>query len=368
METTQAGFGRLAAWANSKDRLIMTLSLNQIKKNVDWLVTNGSAPVRYLTYKHILDKSGSSKAMRSMWHEVEDSLCVREIFGKQEEDGSWHAGGSWANNPSYTLKGGIDPYRPKYVTTVWILPFLGEMGYTAADKRILKACRYTVSHGLFRNPLFSNPRNEISRSTIDFFLCPVGQYMMALGAVNFVDDVKVEKGYEVLLCMQGHDGGWVDPGHSEQMGWTRSCLFSTYQATMALYWSRNPAYEEALIRGAKFMLWHLSTKKDCDLRQFYFHGHTMVRELIVFSELGIGMQSRAVKTILKWLMTMYDVDEGCFRYTGKLISKCSRKEDGISSTVAKYRFYHLIEDDWLTYHMTRIAANMAKHKKAEGSE
>jgi len=206
----------------------MVLTATQIKKNIDWLLNNSSAPVKYLTHRDLLATATSTKAMLSLWSEVEDSPCVREIFGKQGKDGSWHGSGSWANNPSYTLKGGIDPYRPKYVTTVWILPFLGEMGYTVADRRILKACHYTVSHGLFVNQLFTKPRSEIRRSTVDFFLCPVGQYMMALGAVNFVDDPKVEKGYEVLLCMQGHDGGWVDPGHSEQMGWTRSCLFSTY--------------------------------------------------------------------------------------------------------------------------------------------
>lgn len=340
----------------------MILNSNQIKKNIDWLLTNGSVLLRYLTHKHLLAATDTSKAIRDLWHEVEDSPCVQEIFGKQEENGSWHTGGSWAVNPSYTIKGGIDPYRPKYVTTVWILPLLGEMGYSVSDKRILKSCRYVISHGLFLNPLFSQPTNKINRSTIDFFICPVAQHMMALGAVNFIDDVKVEKGYEVLLCMQCDDGGWVDPRHSEQMGWTRSCPFSSYHATMALYYSNNPAFKEALIRGIKFLLWHLSTKKDCNLRQFYYHGHTTVRELIMFSELGIGLETRSVRTILKWLMTMYYAEEGCFKYTGKPVSKYSKKEDGINSAVAKYRFYHLIEDDWLTYHMTRIAANMMKHK------
>jgi hypothetical protein len=84
----------------------------------------------------------------------------------------------------------------------------------------------------------------------------------------------------------------------------------------------------------------------------------MVRELVMFSELGIGMRTKAVTTILKWLMTMYHASEGCFRYTGKPISRYRKKPDGIDSTVAKYRFYHMIENDWLTYHVTRIAVNM----------
>lgn len=340
----------------------MVLNSKQIAKNVEWLRANGSAPVRYLTHKHLLMTQVNSKAMRELWREVEGSKCVQEIFGKQEEDGSWHAGGSWAAKPSYTVKGGIDPYRPKYATTVWILPLLGEMGYSAIDERILKACRYTVSNGYFLYPIFSKPTSEISQIKIDLCPCRFAQYMIALGSVNFVDDIRVEKGYDVLLCMQRDDGGWVFPIHSDQMGWTRSCLCSTYHAVMALYCSKNPAFKNALLRGIKFILWHLSTKKDCNLRQFYYHGHSILRELVMFSDLGIGLQARAVRTILKWLMTMYDAQEGCFRYGGKPVSKYSKKEDGIDSAVAKYRFYHLIENDWLTYHMTRIAVYILKHE------
>lgn len=336
----------------------MILNAGQIQKNVDWLLANASAPVRYLTHRHLLATDDSAKGMRSLRREVENSPPVREIFAKQEGNGAWHAGGSWAHAPSYAVKGGIDPYRPKYVTTVWILPLLGEMGYSVRDKRVLKACRFAVSHGYFLDPLFSKPIDEIRRSPIDLLVCRFAQYMQAFGAVDFVDDPRVEKGYEVLLCMQRDDGGWFDPRHAEEMGWTRSCPWSSYHSTMALYHSGDPAHREALIRGAEFLLRHLSTKKDSELRQFFYHGHNMVRELVMFSELGLGLRTRAVRTILKWLMTMYDAEHGCFRYAGKPVSKYSNREDGIDSRVAKYRLYHVIEDDWFTYHMTRIAANM----------
>jgi hypothetical protein len=58
------------------------------------------------------------------------------------------------------------------------------------------------------------------------------------------------------------------------------------------------------------------------------------------------------------VMTMYCPGEGCFKYTGKPMSKYSRRKDGMDSRVAKYRLYHLIEDDWLTYYATRIGANL----------
>lgn len=336
----------------------MLLTARQIERNIDWLLTHGSAPVKYLTYKQLLSTAGSTKVMRNLWRDVENDPCVQDMFGKQREDGSWHAGGSWAHGPSYTLKRGIDPYIPKYTTATWILPLLGEMGYTAADERVRKACRFVCSHGAFRDPLFSKPTSEIGQSETNLCPCRFAQYMIALGAVSFVDDVKVEKGYEVLLRLQRDDGGWVDARHYEQMGWSRSCLFSTYHGTMALYHAKNPAHRDALVRGAQFMLWHLSTKKERDLRQFYYHGHSLVRELVMFSELGLGMRTRAVRAILEWLMTLYDREKGCFTYAGKPISKYTRKGDGIDARVAKYRFFHTIEDDWLTYHVTRIATNM----------
>jgi hypothetical protein len=340
----------------------MILNAKQIKKNIAWLLSNGSAPIKYLTHKHLLGADCSSNVMRKLWHEVENSPCVQEIFEKQEKDGSWHAGGTWAHSPSYAVKGGIDPYTPKYVTTTWILPLLGEMGYSAKDKRILKACRFTVSHGYFRDPLFRKPIEQIGRSRIDLSPCRFAQYLMALGAVGFVDDLRAKKGYEVLLCMQREDGGWVFPRHYDMMGWTRSCPYSSYHVVMALYCSRDPAHKKALRRGLEFLVWHLSTKRASDLQQFFYHGHNTVRELVAFSELGVGLRTKAVKTILKWLRTMYDAREGCFRYAGKPVSQYSNKKDGIDSRVAKYRLYHVIETDWFTYHMTRIAANMINNK------
>jgi hypothetical protein len=129
-------------------RMNMVLDSIQMKKAIDWLLTNGSPSVRYLTYKHLVATPTCPEVLPSLWADAEKSACVLEIFGKQGADGSWHAGGSWARSPSYnTVKGGIDPYRPKHVTTVWILPLLGEMDYSATDERIRKACRYTVADG-----------------------------------------------------------------------------------------------------------------------------------------------------------------------------------------------------------------------------
>ncbi len=76
-----------------------------------------------------------------------------------------------------------------------------------------------------------------------------------------------------------------------------------------------------------------------------------------FSEAGVESTQRSVKAILDWLEGMYLPEEAHFRYVGKPVSRMSVREDGASSVVMKYRLFHLIEDDWLTYYMTRIASN-----------
>jgi hypothetical protein len=335
----------------------MILSADQIKGNIVWLLSNGSPAVKYLTHIHLSRTPPSAEGIMALWQQVETCKEAEEIFSKQETNGSWYAGGSWALKPSYMPQDGWDPYNPKYVTAVWILPLLGEMGFTVQDGRIRKACDYVLSSGYFRHPIF---RGFVTTdySEVDISPCRFAQYLIALRVVGLANDDRVRMGYEFLLQKQREDGGWVLEQHFRERNWTRSCPFSSYHATMALYHSGEEAYKDALIKALEFLIWHLSTKDADEIRRFFFHGHSMVRELLMFSEFRVGLKEKAVQTILEWLMTMYRVNEGCFRYTGKPISKYSQQQDGMDSRVAKYRLHHLIEDDWLTYYLTRIGMNL----------
>jgi hypothetical protein len=140
----------------------MILSASQINKNTAWLLSNGSPPIRYLTNKYLLRKSSRLADMTNLWSDVQTCGDVEEIFSKQREDGSWCSGGSWALKPSYLQKSknaGYDPESPKYVTAIWVLPLLGDMGFTVEDARIKKACEYILSYkelGLY-DRIFNDP-------------------------------------------------------------------------------------------------------------------------------------------------------------------------------------------------------------------
>ena len=132
----------------------MLLTNDQITRSVEWLCEKATPPVRYLTHRHLLDAPARSRRVRQLWRAVEDCADAQEIFGKQRGDGSWYAGGSWANPPHYMPKDGYSAFTPKYVTAVWILSILGDMGFTTRDPRVKKARDYVLSYR-WSNGLFS---------------------------------------------------------------------------------------------------------------------------------------------------------------------------------------------------------------------
>jgi len=128
----------------------------------------------------------------------------------------------------------------------------------------------------------------------------------------------------------------------------------TFFTCSALHASRLPEYCEQLRRGLGFILWHLRQKRKADLRRFYWHGHEPIRELVMLAENGFSRDEPAVENLLEWLEAMYNDGTGSYRYNGKPVSKMTLHEDGGDPRVMKYRLYHLIEEEWLTYWITRI--------------
>jgi hypothetical protein len=82
----------------------------------------------------------------------------------------------------------------------------------------------------------------------------------------------------------------------------------------------------------------------------------------MFSEAGVDPEQRSVNILLDWLEGMYHPEKAQFIYEGKPVSKMSRREDGATPRVMKHRLYHIIEDDWLTYHATQIESNFTSKR------
>jgi hypothetical protein len=342
------------------------LDKEQIDRNIEWLLANASPPVRYLTHCHLLGLRPESSTAKNLWQAVEQSEIVNKLFSKQQLDGSWCASGPWAHKPSYIPKGGYSPFTPKHVTTVWVLMILGEMGFRIGDRRIDQACEYVLAHqlpnGLFRR-FAKTPgtpdRGLKSALELENAPCELSIYLRSLGSVGMTTDPRLAKSYELLVKWQRDDGGWALQKHLEERFKTRSCPSSTHDAAVALYQRGDLECKPALHKALAFLVWHLSLKDVRKLHKFVFRGHHFLTEMLMLSDVGVGLAERPVQAILKWLISMYDAEQGRFRYAGR---RSDATDLGAAGT--KYWLFQRIEDDWLTYRMTRIVANLAEQAGA----
>lgn len=360
----------------------MFLSPDQISCCTQWLLDHASPPVQYLTHKHIRKTDPRSPAMLELWRRVETGKEAEAIFSKQNPDGSFFSGGPWGPRGYRQESGrGYTATRPKFVTTAWILPFLGDMGFTAADERIRKSCEFILQDiGAPHHPPDLLPQSANC--------CGLhGIPLRALASVGLAGDDRLRGSWSWLnLCQRG-DGGWLNPSHladspnpSTTKGrwpWDRSCAWGSYYAVEALFYNSDPQYRPALAAGLEFLLLHLSQSSPESIQTWVYHGHNTVKELLMFSETGLDMRSGPVQALLDWLKSYYRPEEGMFRtqvkpipdfprHISAIISAYTKKFgstywDTISKTgpsVLRYHLYHLVEDDWLTYYLTRIARNL----------
>ena len=341
------------------------LEASKLEKNIEWLRSHGSPPVVYLTHLHIIKDDPKDEKMRKLWKDVQDSSSSREIFGKQRDDGSWFDGGSWAYKPSYAPKSGYTPVSPKYVTTVWLLAKLGEMGYSSEDPWVKKACEW-VMRWQWPNGVLSEDmdaaKEKKGRPDPPNVPCRMSIQMEGLSKVGFGKDRRLGKSWELLLRWRREDNGWVDRGHLDgsyapYKVWDRSCPWVSYFATSALFHSGVSEYRVSAKESLGFILWHMGQKDPDDLRSFFWHGHEPLKELLMMSELGFDPDNKEIQNLLDWLIEMYNPDKHHFSYKGKPYSKMTNREDGVNSRIMKYRMYHQAEDDWLTYYATRIMSN-----------
>jgi hypothetical protein len=359
----------------------MFLTPDQIQTNIGWLLANASEPVQYLTHLKLLKADPQSEPMVARWKRVQNGPEAEYIFSRQNQDGSWFSSGDWGTLGYRHKTGkGYTVMHPKFVTTAWILPYLGEMGFTSQDARVRKSCAYMLSEANYP-PMEPDAKPA---NCCGLYAIP----LRAFASVGMAGDERLQGGWDWLLHCQRADGGWLNPNHivgartpsktQGRFGWERSCAWGSMFTAQALYYSRRPEHLQALSGALDFLLWHLAQKDEAHIQTWVYHGHNLVKELLMFSEAGIDMRLRPIPALLSWLKGYYRPAEGVFRTQAtpipvfikhiSAIMKAYQASCGsdywetipkVSAGILRYQLYHLVEDDWLTYYLTRIAQNIA---------
>lgn len=205
---------------------------------LEWLLEPSQPCVRYRTLVDLMGRGHRAPEVRVALAEIPERGWAAEILSKQTSDGRW----DWEARKSL--------YVPKYVSTIWNLIVLADLGMTASDPRVEKSCELFLEQYSRPDGGFDSPSSEWSRSE----LCLTGNLARTLTICGYADDRRVKSSFDWLVRNQMEDGGWhcfyeVAFGRGTLDCWEG---LSAFAALPRSKWTRS--LKRSVERGAEFYL------------------------------------------------------------------------------------------------------------------
>ena len=197
---------------------------------MDWLLEKNQPSIRYLTLTQLLGRSESDAEVQSTKKRIPKVGWAADILSKQNPAG-W-----WAERKSM--------YRPKYLSSNWMLLILSDLGLTKKNPQIEKACELWIKRFAKKDGGFGSERWR------EGHLCTVGNTARALIKFGYADHSKVKRSFEWMVKHQSKRGGWSCFGSGRNLdSWEP---MSAFAALPKMEWSSG--IKEAVERGAEFFL------------------------------------------------------------------------------------------------------------------
>ena len=241
---------------------------------IDWLLEEAEPSIRYMTLTRLLGRAEKDPDVKSTKKRIGQQGWAAEILAKQKP------GGWWGHEENL--------YRPKYLSTNWMLLILSDLGLTKDDPRIRRAAelwrdRFSKADGGFGS-------DGASRS----HLCIAGNTARALIKLGYAEDAKVRSALEWLVKEQASNGGWSCFGSGGNLdSWEGMSAFAAYPRQM---WTKR--IKGAVERGAEFYLRKSMDQQGARYEPWYrFHYpvhyyYDLLVGLDFMTELGYGDDKR----------------------------------------------------------------------------
>ena len=174
-----------------------------------WLLEDDQPSVRYLALTQLLRKPEDDPEVQVAKKKIPKKGWAAEILATQDR------GGWWVSAESL--------YRPKYLSTNWMLLILSDLGLTNEDPRIRRACELWIKRFAKEDGGFGGDRMNQSH------LCIVGNTARALVRFGYVDHPAVKSAFEWLAKNRDKNGGWNCFGSGRNLdSWEGMSAFAVY--------------------------------------------------------------------------------------------------------------------------------------------
>ncbi len=205
---------------------------------LNWLLDGSQPAMRYLALTELLGKSESDSEVRAARENITRLGWAKEILDSRAKSGFWVSQGNL--------------YRPKYVSTNWMLLILSDLGVTREEPGIGKVCeewmkRFSAKDGGFDSSVKGSPKYG--------HLCITGNTARALVKFGYADHPRVREAFEWFVKSQAELGGWScwnygsRPRGRNLDSWEPLSAFAVYPRQK---WTRGMRL--AVEKGAEFFL------------------------------------------------------------------------------------------------------------------
>lgn len=213
-------------------------SILMAKTAVDWLLEESQPSTRYLALTQLLDHPAKDPEVVDAKKKIADIGWAKHILSMQNAEGYWGSERSL--------------YRPKYISTNWMLLILSDLGLTKEDPRIDKACQRWMELFATKDGGFVGSNKGGAKYG---HLCTTGNTARALVKFGYENDPRVRRAFEWFVKYQAEKGGWscFDVGTPRKGrnldSWEPLSAFAVYPRQK---WTRS--MKAAVEKGAEFFL------------------------------------------------------------------------------------------------------------------
>lgn len=201
-----------------------------MKNVLDWLLEDDQPSIRHAALTRLIGKAADDAAVRAARDDIATRGWAADILARQDPGGWWIA-------PN-------DLYRPKYLSTNWMLLVLADLGLTRADPRIDRASLLWIEHFAKDDGGFGAERDRKGH------LCIAGNTARALVQFGYLDHPQVASAFEWFVANQDRNGGWSCFGSGRNLdSWEPLSAFAVYPRER---WTNDMA--RTVERAAEFFL------------------------------------------------------------------------------------------------------------------